>query len=143
MNHYKMNSTSIWRASSANTLRRAHVMPLNCRRLVRGTWVARSVKRPTLDFGSGHDLTLHELEPLIRLVRLWADSVEPTWDSPFPCLSPSLSRRPSPARACSLSVSQINKHSKSNNKYIKSLQKQNRSILVLHLLELKPNLSLK
>ena len=29
----------------------------------RGAWVAQSVKHPALDFGSGHDLTVHELEP--------------------------------------------------------------------------------
>ena len=40
----------------------------------RGAWVAQSVKRLTLDFGSGHDLTLHEFEPR---VGLYAVSVEP------------------------------------------------------------------
>ena len=29
----------------------------------RGTRVAQLVKRPTLDFGSGHDLMVHEIEP--------------------------------------------------------------------------------
>ena len=29
----------------------------------RGTWVAQSLKHPTLDFGSGHDLTFHGIEP--------------------------------------------------------------------------------
>ena len=33
----------------------------------RGTWVAQSVKHPTLDFGSGHDLTVTEFEPHIGL----------------------------------------------------------------------------
>ena len=33
----------------------------------RGTWVAQSVEEPTLDFGSGHDLTVREFEPRIRL----------------------------------------------------------------------------
>ena len=32
----------------------------------RGVWVARSVKHPALDFGSGHDLMVHEFEPHIR-----------------------------------------------------------------------------
>ena len=32
-----------------------------------GAWVARSVKRPTLGFGSGHDLTVPEFEPRIGL----------------------------------------------------------------------------
>ena len=49
----------------------------------RGTWLAQLVKRWALDFSSGHDLTVHEFEPCIRLC---ADSVEPAWDS----LSPSL-----------------------------------------------------
>ena len=33
----------------------------------RGTWVAQSVKHPTLDFGSGHDLRVHETEPCTGL----------------------------------------------------------------------------
>ena len=55
----------------------------------RGTWVAQSVKRLTLDLGSGHDLAACELEPCIRLR---ADSSEPAWDSlsfplcPSPCV---------------------------------------------------------
>ena len=43
-----------------------------------GTWVAQSVKRPTLDFSSGHDLTVRGFEPCLRLC---ADSVEPAGDS--------------------------------------------------------------
>ena len=39
-----------------------------------GAWVAQSVKRPALDFGSGHDLTVRGFEPRIRL---YADSQEP------------------------------------------------------------------
>ena len=31
-----------------------------------GAWVAQPVKHPTLDFGSGHDLTVGEFEPCIR-----------------------------------------------------------------------------
>ena len=49
-------------------------------------WVAQSVKRPTLDFGSGRDLVAHEFEPRIRL---GTDSVGPAWDSLPP--SPSAS----------------------------------------------------
>ena len=49
-----------------------------------GTWVAQLVKRPTLDFDAGHDLTVGEFEPQMGLC---ADGVEPAWDS----LSPSLS----------------------------------------------------
>ena len=49
--------------------------------------MAQSVKHLTLDFGSGHDLTVCEFKPHIGLCT---DSVEPTWDS----LSPSLSALP-------------------------------------------------
>ena len=49
----------------------------------RGARVAQSVKHLTLDFGSSHDLTVHELEPGIRLCAVGA---EPAWDF----LSPSL-----------------------------------------------------
>ena len=44
------------------------------------------VKRPTLDFSPGHDLTVHEFEPCIRL---HAVSMDPAFDPPSP--SPSLS----------------------------------------------------
>ena len=50
---------------------------------MRGTWVAPSVKCPTLDLGLGHDLTVLEFEPHIGL---HADREKPAWDS----LSPSL-----------------------------------------------------
>ena len=45
-----------------------------------GLWVAQSVERPALDFRSGHDLTVHGIEPH---VRLYTDSVAPTWVSVF------------------------------------------------------------
>ena len=52
---------------------------------VGGTWAAQSVKRLTLDFRAGHDLTVHGFKPRIGL---HADSGEPAWDSlsslPFP-----------------------------------------------------------
>ena len=46
--------------------------------------MAQSVKCPTHDFGSDHDLMVCEIEPC---VGLYADSAEPAWDS----LSSSLS----------------------------------------------------
>ena len=49
-----------------------------------GTWVAQSVKRLTLDFGSGHGLKVHGIEPRIGLC---ADNAEPARDSLFPSLS--------------------------------------------------------
>ena len=59
--------------------------------------MAQSVEHPTLDFSSGHDLTVLEIEPH---VRLFADRVEPVWDS----LSPSFSVPP----PLTLSLSKIN-----------------------------------
>ena len=50
----------------------------------RGAWVAQSVKRPTLGFGSCHDLMVHGIEPCIGLC---ADSAKPAWDSLSPVLS--------------------------------------------------------
>ena len=49
-----------------------------------GAWVAQSVKRPTLDIGSGHDLTVHEFKPHIGLCT---DGMEAVWDSASPFLS--------------------------------------------------------
>ena len=40
--------------------------------------MAQLVKRLTLGLGSGHDLTVCELEPCVRLC---SDSIEPAWDS--------------------------------------------------------------
>ena len=55
--------------------------------------MAQLVKRLTLDFGSGHDLMVHEREPL----GLCADSVERAWDSVSlsvpPLLVPSLNKQ--------------------------------------------------
>ena len=39
----------------------------NKRPEVRGAWLAQSLKQPTLDFGSGRDLTVREFEPHIGL----------------------------------------------------------------------------
>ena len=58
----------------------------------RDTWVAQSVERPTPDFGSGHDLTVHEIEPC-------ADSTEAAWD---PLSLPFSLPRP---RSCTLVLS--------------------------------------
>ena len=43
--------------------------------------MTQQVKRPTLDFGSGHDLTVRGFKACIRLC---AGSVEPAWDSLSP-----------------------------------------------------------
>ena len=40
----------------------------------KGTWVAQSLKHPTLDFGSGHDLMVREIKSRFGL---WTDNTEP------------------------------------------------------------------
>ena len=46
-------------------------------KISRGAWGAQSVKRPTLDFGSGRDLTVREFEPRIGPCT---DLAEPAWN---------------------------------------------------------------
>ena len=58
-----------------------HALPPLLRRNTSGRLVAQSVKRLTLDFSSGHDLTISEFEPCVGLC---ADSAEPAWDSLSP-----------------------------------------------------------
>ena len=72
--------------------------------IVGGACVAQSVRRPSLDLDSCHDLMGHGFEPYVGLC---ADSAECTWDS----LSLPLSLSPSPThgRAHSLSLSLKNK----------------------------------
>ena len=53
--------------------------------------MAQSVKRLTLDFGSDHDLTVHEFKPHVGLCT---DNTEPAWDSLSLCLSPPVCRPP-------------------------------------------------
>ena len=62
-----------------------------------GAWVAQLVKRPTLGFGLGHDLTVSEFKPPIRLHA----------NGPLGILSPSLSDPP--LLILSVSLSKINK----------------------------------
>ena len=81
-----------------------------------GAWVAQSVKYPTLDFGSGDDLTVHEFE---SHVELWADSMEPAWDFLTPSLSLSL--------FCSCSLSNISKNKTIKNLAVKERRKRNDS----------------
>ena len=59
-----------------------------------GAWGAQSVKRPTLDFSSDHELMVCEFKPRFRLC---SDGTEPAWDSVSPSLCPSLT--------CVLSIS--------------------------------------
>ena len=53
----------------------------------RGVWVPQSVKHPTLDFSSGHDLLVREFKP--HHIRLSAVSIEPASDPLSPSLCPS------------------------------------------------------
>ena len=79
----------------------------------RGAWMAQLVKRPTLDFGSGHDSAVVGIKPHIRLCT---ESVEPAWDS----VSPSLPAPPLLMHASSFSLSlSINKH------FLKRKKKEN------------------
>ena len=68
-----------------------------------GAWVAQSLRRPTLGFCSGRDLTVCEFEPRVGLC---ADGSEPGACFGFWV---SLSLCPSPVHALSLSVPKINK----------------------------------
>ena len=43
-----------------------------------GSWVTPSTEGPTFGFDSARDLVVHEFKPHIRL---YADSMEPAWDS--------------------------------------------------------------
>ena len=68
--------------------------------------MAQPVKHLTLDFGSGHDIRICEIE---SHVKFWADSKEPAWDSL--CQSPVHTHGHLLASSLSLSLSlKINKH---------------------------------
>ena len=62
---------------------------MNLNAIRRGAGVAQSVECSTLDFGSGHDLTVMGSSPVILPL-----GVEPPWDSLTPAVSapPSLMR---------------------------------------------------
>ena len=74
-------------------LRRRTVHPATLTGVVRDAWVSQSLERLTL-FGSGHDLTIHEIEPRVGLC---ADGAVPAWGS-VPISLP-------PPRSCSLACS--------------------------------------
>ena len=59
--------------------------------------MAQSVERPTLDLGSGHDLTVPEFEPGIGFC---SESTESAWDS----LSPPTHPVPNPPAASPLFI---------------------------------------
>ena len=70
--------------------------------IFRDAWVAQSVKCPTLDVGSGHDLMVVGLSPMWGSALSW----ESAWDSVCLSLYPSVP----PLKACTHSLSKINKH---------------------------------
>ena len=72
-----------------------------------GPWVAQLVKWAILDFGSGHDFTVHGIKPQVGLCD---DSTQPAWDSLYPFLSLTASSLVACAHSHSLSLSlKINK----------------------------------
>ena len=74
---------------------------------MRGAWMALLVKCSTLDFGSGHDLTVREFEPHVKLCT---GCVESAWDSLSPSLPPPLPLPCWCTCVCALSLSlKINK----------------------------------
>ena len=82
-------------------LEKHDIHSISTRSFIKHPWsaqVTQSLEHQTLDFGSGHDFTVPEFEPQIRLC---VDSAEPAWD----LLSPSLCS--SPAHLLSIN---INKH---------------------------------
>ena len=96
--------------------------------------MAQSVERPTLDFGSGRDLTVCESEPHVGIC---ADSEEPAWDSLSPSLSAplllvfslSLSLCPSPRCTIYLKINKLKKNRidklQNNIKFVSALKKEN------------------
>ena len=78
--------------------------------------MAQLAKVLTLDFSSGHDLTVPGIEPCIRLCAV---NVEPVWDSL------SLSLCPSPAHT------QVHAHSLKINKLKKETKRYSRARAVL------------
>ena len=55
----------------------------------RGAWVAQSVERQTLDFGSGHDPRVVGSSPMLGSSL----NMDPAWDSPSLSLSLSLPQK--------------------------------------------------
>ena len=68
-----------------------HFINLKNHNKTRGTWVAQSVKRLTLDFSSGQDLKVCESKPCVRLCVDSSDYVSPCL-SALPLLFLSLSQ---------------------------------------------------
>ena len=66
-------------AAGCPTVRSLQIIKVD---IYRGACGARSVAHLTLDFGSGHDLTVRETEShVVREVKCGAVSEEPAWNS--------------------------------------------------------------
>ena len=76
------NATELWPSSQKRLNGKFYVvnvwLQLKRTQKTQGTWLAQSVKPPTLDFSSGRDVTVGEFEPHVGLC---ADRGEPIWDS--------------------------------------------------------------
>ena len=78
-------------------------------------WVAQSVECLTLDFSLSHDLTVCGFKPCIRL---YADIVEPAWDSLSLFLSLPLPHVFSLALSFKINIKRKKRNSKFSKKYI-------------------------
>ena len=100
-----------------------------------GAWVAQSVKHPTPDFSSGHDLTVHEIKPRIRLSAV---SVEPasfrSSVSLSLCLCPSLSKVNIKTKQKQAKQKKKTIKTKTNKKSPQKPKKQNKTCQLLSLL---------
>ena len=78
--HDKCVSSKLYASATSFTYLRKPLFWMLCLKVEGpwGIWVVQLVKHLTLDFGSGHDLAVHEIEPCIGLCT---DSVETAWDS--------------------------------------------------------------
>lgn len=74
-------------------------------RACQGVWVGQLVKHPTIELGSVHGLTVHEIQPLSPPLPPWVSALTAMW-SLFVILSSPL---PAQARKHSFSK-QTNKH---------------------------------
>lgn len=75
-NHsFRFPSTYYWNNKQISCLRTDYTLghcapsywPFHRSKVWQGAWVVQAVKCSTLDLGSGHDVTFHEMEPCVRL----------------------------------------------------------------------------
>ena len=61
--HASQSELSLWSLEANGEIREQENKPLKYSKFSCGTWVAQVVKRPTLDFGSGHKFMVLESSP--------------------------------------------------------------------------------